>query len=346
MEKVDALLSSDVLPYEFRAENGHLPPEEGPLGGSCLCCLPRTTNGAYWEDTGGLPRIDINGRVIRVTLGHMLEWCEGGTAVLTTRERADSALAESLSKTAGVRVSSQGYVTDLTDNLFSSVTCACLEPYKDGAGKELDEKMRAAHSSSALVVNAFCPWLQDTESLAIGCNAGFTSIEFEKRCPTGLKGYPPHLDVFAQASGAVLGIESKCTEYLIPHVLDVGPSYNGLLAGSPQLDAAVRSARTYPYVHLNVSQLVKHSLGLSHSYPSEHKTLVYLFWEPRNWTDFAEFSAHRAEVRRYSAAVSGGSVRFIAMTYRQLWDMWALQPGPTWLADHVDALVKRYDVSI
>ena len=41
-------------------------------------------------------------------------------------------------------------------------------------------------------------------------------------------------------------------------------------------------------------QLIKHYLGLRHTYPMRPLTLIYLFWEPTNAVDLAIFGAHRA----------------------------------------------------
>lgn len=62
--------------------------------------------------------------------------------------------------------------------------------------------------------------------------------------------------------------------------------------------------------------------------------------------EFKPFGDHRTEVRRFAEMVEGGIVSFRAMSYRQLWDGWSLQPGPAWVPDQVERLRSRYEVRI
>lgn len=253
------------------------------------------------------------------------------------RDRARQALSARL-----IAKHRDGYVDRLEDNLVHGVTRDLFEPdFKDAAGNEMEQKTLAAYSSSALAVNTFAPWKNEPAALPLGCTTG-SSIEFEAKCPTGLQGKPPHLDLLLQVQGGVLGVESKCLEYLDEHKLHMQDSYDKLLAANPELKRAAND--TYRY--LNVSQLIKHCLGLIRTYPEQSLTLLYLFWEPANWREFPVFSRHRAEVRQFGAEVEGGRVQFRALTYRQLWDDWSLRPGPAWLAEHVERLRERYDVAI
>ena len=53
----------------------------------------------------------------------------------------------------------KGYVSRLADNLIDGVAeFQLMDDFADGAGQELEGKMRAAYSSSALVVNCFARW--------------------------------------------------------------------------------------------------------------------------------------------------------------------------------------------
>lgn len=53
----------------------------------------------------------------------------------------------------------------------------------------------------------------------------FSRLEFKRRCPTGLRGIPPHLDVLLQGSQKFVGIESKLTEPLAKHRASFGSAY-------------------------------------------------------------------------------------------------------------------------
>jgi hypothetical protein len=87
------------------------------------------------------------------------------------------------------------------------------DDFGSGAGRELDRKLCAAHSSAALVVYTFGPWRKEPESLRIAGASGFRNIRFEMTFPTGLGGTPPHLDLFADGD-SIVAIESKCTEWM------------------------------------------------------------------------------------------------------------------------------------
>src|SRR5438874_8614789 len=82
-----------------------------------------------------------------------------------------------------------------------------------GAGRELDGKLCAAHSSAALAANTFGPWRTGPQTLSLVGVTGFRSIRFEATCPTGPGGAPPRLDLFAEGE-AIVAVESKCTEWM------------------------------------------------------------------------------------------------------------------------------------
>ena len=112
-----------------------------------------------------------------------------------------------------------GYVATIEHNLLPAVR---LDQFEDdlraGDGNELETKFRAAHSSSALCVNAFAPFKDRPGDLVLAGIGGFHELGFERKCPTGLRGRrSPNLDFLAEGSGHVVAVESKCTEYLRSH---------------------------------------------------------------------------------------------------------------------------------
>jgi len=110
------------------------------------------------------------------------------------------------------------YVDDWRQNLIAGVEPEIFEAdLRAGTGRELEGKFRAAHSSSALAVNVFAPFRRGGRGFAVGRYGQGRLVGFEQRYPTGLaSAQPPHLDVVVEGAGGVLGIESKCTEYLAP----------------------------------------------------------------------------------------------------------------------------------
>ena len=107
------------------------------------------------------------------------------------------------------RFDSQGYVVDLRDNLLPGIDLDTIRPdFEAGAGHELEGKMRAPHSSSALAVNTFGRWRRDPTSLRLQGETGFESLRCEAQCSTGLGGTAPHLDVLAVSRDAVVAVSS------------------------------------------------------------------------------------------------------------------------------------------
>jgi hypothetical protein len=107
-------------------------------------------------------------------------------------------------------------VLDLEDNLLSGITRGQIEPFfAAGAGRELDEKMRAPWSSCALAVNSFAPWRKDLRLLHLVGLTGFGGeMRFEARCPNGVSRISPHLDVLPSRGEGLVAVESKCLEYV------------------------------------------------------------------------------------------------------------------------------------
>ena len=270
-----------------------------------------------------------------------------GETALLVQSRAKDALAAALRDHVGAGAmdpSRAGYAARVQDNVLPGIQADAYEPdFSSAAGHELDEKMRAAYSSSALAVNTFARWKSDVGQLTLGGRPGFSRIQFEGVCPTGLRGTPPHLDLLAEGADGLVGVEVKCTEHLQAHPLDLDPVYDPLLAKYPALS---RVKSEWGFTYLNASQLVKHTLGLLRAAEGRPVTLLYLFWEPTNWHEYPLFDEHRREVRRFATFMAGSPIRFAAMTFDQLLTAWALAPGPDWLASHLQALQDRYSVAI
>jgi hypothetical protein len=245
-----------------------------------------------------------------------------------------------------------GYVLDFRDNLLPGVDPVDFEvDLRQGRGNELEGKFRAAHSSSALAVNCFAPFRQRTGQLRLGAFAGFNSLRFEAKCPTGLGGTPPHLDVLVDGAERVVGIESKCTEPLSTHTAAFSPAYRN------RLDSTLREGVWFAemlllhetpaaYRWLDAAQLIKHAFGLARTYSGRHSVLLYLFWEPSNARSFPIFRQHREEIAEFSHRVQGSSPAFSAMSYDELWQEWADADPPAWLSEHLARLRTRYDVAI
>src|SRR5205823_8048253 len=113
-------------------------------------------------------------------------------------ERARWALGRALDRVRpDAERDGHGYVVQLEDNLLPGIGRGEIEEaFGAGAGQELEGKMRAPWSSSALAVNSFALWQRDPTLLKLADLSGFTeTLAFEAKCPNGVSRIPPHLDV-------------------------------------------------------------------------------------------------------------------------------------------------------
>ena len=252
----------------------------------------------------------------------------------------------------GVAIDTAGYVPDFRDNLLPLV---CSEDFEEdlrhGAGNELENKFRAVHSSAALAVNCFAPFRRRIADLALpGIAAGFDSLQFERECPSGLRGKPPTLDVLLSGPAGVVAIESKLTEFLSDSKAEFSESYRDRICDGRREQGYFREMLDLmddpeTYVRLDAAQLIKHAFGLEHSFPDLPVTLLYLFWEPTNSGRAPEFAEHREEIAEFAERVEGSRVAFAAMSYPELWAKWR-EGAPEWLSGHLDNLEQRYLVEI
>lgn len=269
------------------------------------------------------------------------------------RARARSALRDALVRACpAVRVDELGYVSDWRENLVPAVSLRDFEAdLSQGSGDELATKFRAAHSSSALAVNAFAPFRRRLPDLAVGPHRGFTAMAFERKCPSGLGGTPPNLDLVLESPDHVLAIESKCLEYLTPKAAGFSPAYFDRIVDGRRDSACFREMvrlRDAPttYRCLDAAQLIKHAFGLARSYPDRAVTLLYLWWEPLNPDADHAFDRHRAEVAAFADRVAGSVPAFEGMSYSELWDQWEYAGLPAALARHLSDVRARYAVTL
>jgi len=249
------------------------------------------------------------------------------------------------------RLDLDGYVIKPEYNLISGIKMEGFQKdFDDGSGNELYKKFRAAHSSSALVVNTFTRWRKDPASLSIFGDTNFNIMTFEGKCSTGLGGTPPNLDILLTSDDSIVGIESKFTEYLKPKRPHFSDSYqrNKLPQAEDQWWNLLEKTRNGNSQYLDTAQLIKHYLGLRCQNNKEgftnHKiTLLYLFWEPENWNDFDVFNNHREEIGNFTNQVKGSTVKFVAKSYPDLWRDWDAQKG---ISEHVENLRNRYSIQI
>lgn len=262
--------------------------------------------------------------------------------------KAKKAIWAAYRKNHSCPVSKDGYVGCPEDNLISSVHMADFKDDMDfGSGNELKGKFRALHSSGALAVNTFAIWKRNPTNLSLCGREGFTSLTFERKCPTGLGGTPPNLDVFLDNDHLLIAVESKFLEYLTPKKGFFSVSYTR--DNLPQSEEAcwylIDRIKEQSKQHLDAAQLIKHYIGLRNLPLARDKeiVLIYLFWEPENWKDFDVFDIHRGEISDFASCFDELSVKFIYQSYPELWDEWEQHYENT---THVRELRERYYLTI
>ena len=220
-----------------------------------------------------------------------------------------------------------------------------------GAGEELRNKFLAPHSSSALAVNSFGWFYHKTKSTPFQHLPSLELVGFEQKFPTGLaRATAPHLDVVFKGSDDLVAIESKCLEYLTPKQPKFSCRYRNQIIDERCNEAwygemvRLMEASSAENRHLDIAQLIKHALGLSYR-QSQDVTLIYFWWEPENWQDFAVFVQHRAEVEKFASKVEGSGPRFQFQTYSEHWQRWSRGPDRQ-QAEHARHLQARYSVTI
>ena len=268
--------------------------------------------------------------------------------VSSTADRAKQAIQQRYNEISAEQLDAHGYVASAALNLVPGVRLEDIQAdFLHGSGNELEGKFRAAHSSSALAANSFGPWRTDPHTLSLLGHTGFTALQFERQCPTGLGGIPPNLDLVVESPEVVIGIESKFLEFLTLKQPTFTASYQP--ANLPQMEPCwaelMAALKAGPPQYLDGAQLVRHYLGLRNQPEFKGKKLILLniFGEPENWADFPEYRQHRAELAAFQEAVKDSEVTFVWLTYPQLWYQWAEQGLAP---DHVREIRKRYLLAI
>ena len=267
-----------------------------------------------------------------------------------------TALADGLRRSSpGVNLSDNGYVNAPTENLLQGLHFGDFRSdFDQGSGNELVGKFLAAHSSSALGANSFGPFKTDPGALRLLGQDGFHRLDFERKCPNGLRrGTPPNLDLLVEGERSIVAVESKCLEYLSPKPAAFSPAYSAEIIDDrrgtrwfAEMGRLLQEPRTYRW--LDATQLVKHAYGLMRTF-SNHSapvTLLYLYWEPMNPGVSPIFAEHRDEIDQFATAVAGERLGFASMSYLELWSGWATSASLPWLPIHVERLRERYMVAV
>lgn len=264
--------------------------------------------------------------------------------------RANLGLTQALGRLKGrTAVGPDGRLRRFADNLIPGVdaqTAIAVVGERDAA------RLRAPESATAMAVNCFVPWRRAPERLVFGAVGGFDLMQVNARCPTGLRGTPPHLGLLAVGSGGVAGVIISVTDYLgrrrsrVSELQEMGGGTTSAEA-TPWLaewEASFHDPERYAF--LNVGLLAKHAIGLARLFPDRPTRLVYNYWEPLDAGRFEAFARHREEIELLTEAVAGGRVDFFGRSLLDQWAEWGAPHQPAWLIAHVDRLRRRYALAL
>lgn len=236
-------------------------------------------------------------------------------------------------------------------NLLLPMSPSARSAFEAGAGSELG-KMNSLISSSALAFNFFGPFEHDDArrlalTRVLDLDYPILDVQFERRCPTGLAGTPPHLDVVLDAGSRVIGIESKFTEWLVPKaaktaVFDVKYLQrrqklweSAGLPHSQKMAEAIASGELQ-FAHVDALQLLKHALGLKACF-GDRAALAYVYLERAGDVG----TAHVRELDTFTSALSG-ELSFRSWTYQELTAAVANEKVDAALCGHLMAFGARY----
>jgi hypothetical protein len=223
-----------------------------------------------------------------------------------------------------------------------------------GAGGELNAEnglhFLAVHSSSALCVNNFAPIKANKKEFLFLGNTDFITAEFEKPLPTGLQRMP-HLDFYLENETTIIGIESKFTEYFKKQAPNrptkdyknnLEPYYHQeklqYLPNGFQENIIEHYFGDDIAKHLDIAQLIKHTIGLLHNKGEKKAVLVYLYWEPLNPSIDNLFEKHRYEITDFKKRIEP-FIEFVPMSYPKFWERYK---NDTLLEKHIRKVKERY----
>ena len=211
-------------------------------------------------------------------------------------------------------------------------------------------RMRVPESGIVLAVNSFFHWRERPHLMSLAGETGFTDLRFDARCPTGVRGTPPHLDLIAARGNRLVAVTSRGCDYLARRQNRMAAAYDtvnlpGALRPWGKLMDYVKEDRGN-FIHVDPGSLMKFALGLGKTFTGYSLKLVYLYAEPVDAADYVAFIRHREELRIIKTMVADSSVTFHPTTAEAMWNDWAQSfPDPK-LRGFVAELRERYNVAM
>jgi hypothetical protein len=250
----------------------------------------------------------------------------------------------------GIEIDRYGDVGSFEENLPPYMLYVCwageIGSWMD---TPLEEHMRSVRSSAALTVNCFGPLMMAGIGFSIGSHRKLHVERFERVTRNGFEeAEEPHLDVIACGVSGQVVMVPTCIDYLAPkrpRVTEQGEESITVGATAEPWAAEMLRIRNgeQTYRLLDADHLIERALSMQQTNPAEPVTLVDLYWEPLDEGLSPLFEEHRQEVAQFAKRVAGGSPRFEALNWLNLWKDWA-ENGDPLLQRQVAELRSRYEV--
>ncbi|HRY26634.1 MAG TPA: hypothetical protein P5558_19860 [Geminicoccaceae bacterium] len=209
-------------------------------------------------------------------------------------------------------------------------------------------RLRQPESAAAMALNSFLVWRERPRDLRLGERNGFTELRFAARCPTGVRGTPPYLDLIAANGEALVTVTARGPEYLARKPSRLARAYAdiSLPEAMQGWQALLQDLLDEPgrFRHVDAASLVKNAIGIFRTFPGHRATLLYLFWEPES-AEALDFHRHRVELQTILQQVDGSAVTLQAQSFAELWHDWERRFDTPWLRAMVAELRERYAVA-
>jgi hypothetical protein len=262
-------------------------------------------------------------------------------------QRLQQALVRRLREQIGAdRYNSFGQLADWRSGLVPGIEPELLE----SRVFDLRARLVRPDSAAALTLNSFLPWLRQMDRLRLAGIEGFKELHFDARCPTGVRGTPPHIELMASGASGVVGASIRTFDYLGRRQSRLSSAYTALVV-SEALEPWVElmrafADRTERFQYVDVPALAKLAIGMGRIFVRRPTRLLYVFLEPAGAAGVLPFAEHRRELARLAALTAGSAVRLVACSFHELWEGWRREEAPPRLREIVAELERRYGVAM
>ncbi len=264
---------------------------------------------------------------------------------MATRKIFEKAIIEKCKNPA---LNPNGYFLNNSENLLAGIDIDLFqEDLMSGSGNELKNKFNAIFSSSALAVNNFSFVKEHHSKFNCYGYSNFYEAQFERQFRTGLRGTPPNLDFTIENKDVVIGFESKYLETTTKKKAKFADSYKKEKLNYLD-DMWFDLIKNYKgsNSHLDVAQLIKHSIGLinyKRNNPKNKIILVYLYWTPDNFNTIPNFIEHQRDLTQFEEDIKQNKdLKFISTTYNEFWKPYE----NSFFSKHFNKMKKRYKIEI